>query len=58
MKRWYESKTIWTNVLIFVVLFLGYLGNDPLYTQYAVQINMVVAAANILLRLITTEKIQ
>jgi hypothetical protein len=58
MKRWYESKTIWTNVLIFIVLFLGYLGNDPLYTQYGVQINMVVAAANILLRLITTEKIQ
>jgi hypothetical protein len=58
MKRWYESKTIWANVLIFIVLFLGYLGNDPLFTQYAVQINMVIAAANILLRLITTEKIQ
>jgi len=58
MKRWYESKTIWTNVLIFVVLFLGYLGNDALFTQYAAQINMVIAAANILLRLITTEKIQ
>jgi hypothetical protein len=58
MKRWYESKTIWTNVLIFVVLFLGYLVDDPLYAQYAVQINMVIAVANILLRLITTEKIQ
>jgi hypothetical protein len=58
MKRWYESKTIWTNVLIFIVLFLGYLGNDSLFTQYAAQINMVIAAANILLRLITTEKIQ
>ena len=58
MKRWYESKTIWANVLIFVVLFLGYLGNDALFTQYAAQINMVIAAANILLRLITTEKIQ
>jgi hypothetical protein len=58
MKRWYESKTIWTNVLIFIILFLGYLGNDALFTQYAAQINMVIAAANILLRLITTEKIQ
>jgi hypothetical protein len=58
MKRWYESKTIWTNVLIFVVLFLGYLGNDALFTQYAAQINMVAAALNIMLRLITTEKIQ
>lgn len=58
MKRWYTSKTIWINVLIFLVLFLGYLANDPLFTQYGVQINMVIAAANILLRLITTEKIQ
>lgn len=58
MKRWYESKTIWANVLIFLVLFLMYLADDPLYAQYGVQINMTIAAANILLRLITTEKIQ
>lgn len=58
MKPWYQSKTIWANVIIFLLLFFGYLGHDPLYTNYAVQINMTIAALNIALRIITTEKLQ
>lgn len=58
MKPWYESKTIWANVFIFLLLFLGYLVADPMFTQYAVQINMVIAAINILLRIITTKRLQ
>lgn len=58
MKPWYQSKTIWANVIIFLLLFLGYLMHDPLFTDYGVQINMTVAALNIALRIITTEKLQ
>lgn len=58
MKRWYESKTIWANIIIFSLLFLGYLLHEPVFTSYSVQINMAIALLNVALRLITTKKLQ
>jgi len=58
MKNWYESKTVWFNVLAFLVAVIGpilsqygYTGDVP--TELAVFVPAAIAAINLILRKIT-----
>ncbi len=59
-KNWWESWTLWLNIVTLVVLLAGYvadnalsLGIPPQVTGYAV---MVVAVGNMLLRVLKTSQ--
>ena len=53
MKKWYESKTLWFNILATVVLTASYLGNvNPSISAVAVG---VAGVGNIILRVWFTE---
>ena len=57
-KPWYWSKTIWFNVLSFVVavaVSLGYTGDIP--AEWKEYVGPVVAVINVLLRLVTSKAI-
>tara|TARA_Y100000004_G_C8767665_1_gene349301 strand:+ start:419 stop:604 length:186 start_codon:yes stop_codon:yes gene_type:complete len=61
MKKWYESKTIWVNVLAFIVSSLTALTNGDWVSdnpEAAAIVGGVVAAINIVLRKITDKGIQ
>jgi len=51
-KPWYTSRTIWLNIVGFVILALNYLVGDPRYEVFAGEALLV---ANAVLRFITTE---
>ena len=59
MKPWYQSKTLWFNLLAGVVAVAGLFGFSTFAPdQQAVEITgVVVSAVNILLRFVTAEKI-
>jgi hypothetical protein len=60
MKKWYQSKTIWINVLAFIVSSLTALTNGDLIAdnpEVAAIVGGIVAAINIVLRKITKEEI-
>jgi len=56
MKKWYMSKTLWTNFLMFIGIAIQEItGTDILPMELQIQI---IAIVNILLRLITKTEIQ
>ena len=60
MKKWYESKSIWVNVLAFIVSSLTALTNGDWVAdnpEVAAIVGGVVAAINIVLRKITDKGI-
>jgi len=54
-KMWYESRTVWFNVLGLVVVVAQYLLQQNLVDPKVVE--TVMAVVNVALRLVTTEKI-
>ena len=57
MKPWYESKTIWVNVLTLVGVVISSVTAWPELQQYGAQLATALAIVNVLLRLITSEGI-
>lgn len=57
MKPWYESKTIWVNVLTLVGVVITSVTAWPELQQYGAQLATALAVVNVLLRLITSEGI-
>lgn len=59
-KKWYESKTLWANLIAFVAVVCGVLGVDVGLDEKT-QAELVVgimAIVNIILRLVTKEPIE
>lgn len=57
MKPWYESKTIWVNVLTVVAVLITSMASWPDMQQYGAQLATALAVVNVMLRLITSEAI-
>ncbi len=57
MKPWYESKTIWVNVLTVVIVIVTSMMSWPDMQQYGAQLTTMLAVVNVILRLITSEGI-
>lgn len=58
MKKWYESKTVWLNVISIVLEVLNLLMDNPIIpAKYAGALTMLVNVLNIILRFITTTAI-
>jgi hypothetical protein len=52
-KRWYTSKTLWVNALTLLIMVLGTVAQWPEFADYAAHIAGIVAAINLILRVIT-----
>lgn len=58
MKKWYESKTIWLNVISLIIEIGNMLMTTPVIpTQYTGILTVVVNALNIVLRTLTNTTI-
>ena len=57
MKKWYTSKTIWINALLFAGSITLALINEPALYQYAPEIIIINTIINILLRIMTTKSV-
>ena len=57
MKKWYTSKTLWFNALSFVAAVFALMSADPAFQHLAPYTVLALAFVNILLRVITSEKI-
>ena len=58
MKKWYESKTVWVNVFLFISAVLsafGFVGELP--ADWEVFVIPVIAVINIILRFVTKQSI-
>ena len=54
-KPWYLSKTVWVNLLIFVLSLLAALGSEPsINFEY---VTIATAVVNVLLRFVTSDPI-
>lgn len=57
MKKWYQSKTIWANIIMAALAVAGELSNvSPISQNPKIWVS-VTAVLNIVLRLITTQQI-
>ena len=57
MKPWYESKTIWINVLTILAVLITSVTAWPDMQRYGAQLATALAVVNVMLRLITSEGI-
>jgi len=57
MKPWYESKTIWVNVLTVLAVLITSMTSWPELQQHGAQLATALAVVNVMLRLITSEAI-
>jgi hypothetical protein len=57
MKPWYESKTIWVNVLLLVASVCLALLNEPMMHEYAPIIVIINTTINVILRIMTTNAV-
>lgn len=57
MKPWYESKTMWVNVLSLAVVVVGTVAGWDEMRDYAPQLLVVVNLLNLTLRVVTHERI-
>ena len=53
-KSWYASKTMWINIVTFLVALMTMLSGQEYLSQYSAEILMGVAFLNMILRSITT----
>lgn len=59
-KKWYESKTVWVNVLTLVAGMVGYLAGHDLIADHASAVAVLVAiqgGVNVALRFVTAKPI-
>lgn len=57
MKSWYQSKTLWVNVLALLAIVIGTLTQWPELTSVYPQLTTALAIVNMLLRFATYEAI-
>ena len=57
VKRWYESKTLWVNVLTLLAMILSAVMQWPELQSIAPQIAVALSLINIALRFITDSKL-
>ena len=57
MKPWYESKTLWVNILALLAIVIGTLTQWPELTDIYPQLTTALAIVNMLLRFATYEAI-
>lgn len=57
MKPWYESKTIWVNLLTLLAVIITSVTAWPELQHYGAQLATALAVVNVLLRLLTSEGI-
>jgi hypothetical protein len=57
VKRWYESKTLWVNVLTLLAMILSAVMQWPELQSIAPQIAVALSLVNILLRFLTDSKL-
>ena len=58
MKKWYESRTIWVNVLTLLALILGTIAQWPELQQYSPQVLGALSITNVILRFATTGSVK
>jgi hypothetical protein len=58
MKKWYESRTIWVNVLTLLALILGTIAQWPELQQYSPQVLGALSITNVVLRFATTGSVK
>jgi|DEB19_MinimDraft_3_1074340.scaffolds.fasta_scaffold100280_2 hypothetical protein len=58
MKHWYESKTVWVNVLTLAIMIVSTMAGWDELKMYATEMMYGVAIMNIFLRFITSEGIK
>jgi len=56
-KQWYESKTLWVNVLTLLALILGSVAQWPELEHLAPQLLGALSVVNIILRFVTDSKL-
>jgi hypothetical protein len=54
-KPWYQSKTIWTNIITLAIFVLGQLAVIPDFADVSKYLVLVVAVLNIILRAVTSQ---
>jgi NADH:ubiquinone oxidoreductase subunit K len=54
-KPWYTSKTLWTNVVLFLIACLGLFAAHPIFVAYAAELLLASAVLNLVLRFFFTE---
>jgi hypothetical protein len=57
MKPWYESKTLWVNVVALLAVVIASLAQWPELATYAPQLATALAIVNMMLRFMTSEGI-
>jgi len=58
VKPWYESKTVWVNIVSLVVVVIGTMAGWQEMKDYAPTLIAAVNVLNLLLRLVTYEAIK
>lgn len=58
VKPWYESKTIWVNIISLVVVVIGTMAGWQEMQEYAPTLIAAVNVLNLLLRLVTYEAVK
>jgi hypothetical protein len=56
-KPWYQSKTLWVNILTLLALILGSIAQWPELQSLAPQLLGALSVVNILLRFLTDSKL-
>jgi hypothetical protein len=56
-KRWYESKTLWVNILTLIALIISTVAQWPELAHIAPQLLGALTIVNIVLRFITDTKL-
>lgn len=56
MKPWYQSKTIWANLVLFLIALIGILIDSDLLDAYDKILLLAAAALNLVLRYFFTDQ--
>lgn len=56
-KLWYQSKTLWFNVIVLVMGAVSYISDQHLLVQYGTWLGLVTVLGNMILRMITGQPI-
>lgn len=58
MKKWYQSKTVWINVLSLIAAITAALMSDSAMSDYIPIIIIINTTTNILLRFMSSDKLE
>lgn len=57
-KKWYESKTIWANIISLMIVVISEMMGWAEFKDYAPQMLVAVNVMNLMLRMMTSEGIK